>query len=107
MTMIQNAKDIDFAGRKRNLMLALIYMAITFFVLYSHCILGAYLGLVGFSWIIFVTVATLFTRAELAFTLLIVNLFMQNTFISLAAPGLASVDNYNILMATSFLTIVL
>ncbi|MDP9128318.1 MAG: hypothetical protein M3N08_08685 [Pseudomonadota bacterium] len=94
-------------GRKHSFLQALLYMGLAVLAMAIHAGLSAGLGNIGLLWLIAITIAFLVIKPELALTFLLVTMFLQNIFIASVAPSLPDHDHFNMLMATSFICILL
>jgi hypothetical protein len=93
--------------RDRGGIRAFSYIIFSSFVLLIHVAAVAYFGLPAFAWVFAVTIASLFISFEFAFAFLIVNLLIQNLFVSLISPLLRDTDRFTALLATNFLVVLL
>lgn len=86
---------------------AAILLAAGMLALYPHFQIGALFGPVCFAWLLVITLFALFMSSELAFSLLIVSLFFQNTLISVVSPDMKDPGRFSALLGTSFAVTVL
>src|ERR1700729_2457782 len=86
--------------RNQSLLQASIFMLIALLVMGIHVVFGAALGLAGFVWILGITAAFLLVKPEIAFTLMLAILFLQNIFVAAVTPSIGDFEDYGFLMAS-------
>jgi hypothetical protein len=101
------ARFAPIAQQKHSPIVAVTYVLLAALVLFPHFIISAFIGAPGLACIAAITIGALLISTEIAFTLLVLCLFLQNLFIAIVTPLAGDLEHFEPMLATSFINIVL
>ncbi len=103
----QPSSSVLTVNAREGLVQAVFYVAMAIAILAVHVVLGANFGIPGFIWIVILTLTATLVKPEASFALLLVFFFLQNAFIAYVSPGINNLNDFRLLLGSSFLNLVL